>query len=397
MRKIISVFITAFWLLTNVSAQNPAIQNMVDAVDLDALKYTVRSLSGEIPVEINGITDTIFSRHYLQPGNEKAFQWLKAGLQELGYEIDSMNFRVAGKNLFAKKVGTQRPKQFVMLGAHYDCNPSGLIAPGADDNASGVAAVLEAARIMKDESFPYTIVFALWDEEEIGLIGSSAYVPSIGADNDTLLGYVNLDMIGWDGNDDGIVEINVRNIAQSVALGDLAVKCNTDYSIGLVPKVINPGPGSTDFATFWNGGHTAMGINEVYYDVDNYPYYHTTADSLGQFNLEYFLKCTKLALATVAELATETSISLNAKDYFVQSREMVVYPNPAKDVFYLRLNNAVNEIQTIRILDVSGQVQMELRNVPLTTSVPVQNLASGIYIIQIETDRAVFVEKVLKL
>lgn len=397
MRKILPVFITVLCILANVSAQNPAIQSMVDAVNLDALKYTVRSLTGEIPVEVKGVTDTIFSRHYLQSGNEKAFQWLKTELQNMGYEIDSMNFRVAGKNLFAKKTGTQRPKQFVMLGAHYDCNPSGPIAPGADDNASGVAAVLEAARIMKDETFPYSVIFAFWDEEEIGLIGSSAYVPSIGADNDTLLGYVNLDMIGWDGNGDGIVEINTRNIAQSVTLGNIAVQCNTDYSIGLVPKVINPGPSSTDFAPFWNGGHTAIGINEVYYDVDNYPYYHTTADSLGQFNLEYFLKCTKLALATVAELATETSIILNAKDYYVQSRDFIIYPNPTGDVFYLKSNLPVNEIQHIRVLDVSGKVQIELRNVPLTTPVSTQKLSSGVYIIQIETDKAVFVEKVLKL
>lgn len=382
----------------HVSAQKPEVENILHAVHIDSLMKYVRQLSGEEIVAINGEDERIMSRHYLQPGNELAYQFIKTELERHGYKVDSMLFRISGKNILGIKEGTIHPKQYVLLGAHYDSYPAGLLAPGADDNASGVAAVLEAARVFKDESFPYTIVLGLWDEEEIGLLGSKAYVQSIGSDNDTLLGYINLDMIGWDGDDDGLVEINVRSVANSLKIAEVAQKCNDDYSIGLNLQVINPGPNSSDFASFWSGGYSAIGINEVYYGADANPYWHSVGDTLGNFNIDYFFRCTKLALGIIAEIAGDRSGSVvGVRDYQAQNNGVLVYPNPFSSVFYVQPEKNNTAITRITIVDISGKICHEEHFSAAQVAAVSVDLPSGIYLLQVETENSVHIQKMIKL
>ncbi len=79
------------------------------------------------------------------------------------------------------------PDEKYMICAHYDT----VADHCADDNASGTAIVMEAARILHNYEFPYTIVYALWDQEEIGLIGSSYYAQQAASNNDQILGVLN--------------------------------------------------------------------------------------------------------------------------------------------------------------------------------------------------------------
>ncbi len=72
-------------------------------------------------------------------------------------------------------------------------------ARGADDNASGTSAVLKVAQILSQTSTPYTIIYALWDEEEIGLFGSVHYARQAFQSGENNLGVINVDMIGWMG------------------------------------------------------------------------------------------------------------------------------------------------------------------------------------------------------
>ena len=69
----------------------------------------------------------------------------------------------------------RKPNQQIIICAHFDSKPYSGPAPGADDNGSGTSAVLEAARILSKYKTDYTIIYALWDNEEIGLRGSAYY------------------------------------------------------------------------------------------------------------------------------------------------------------------------------------------------------------------------------
>src|SRR5690606_20146741 len=92
-------------------------------------------------------------------------------LEGLGFTVERHAY-ATGVNVIGVREGTSEPQRRVLVGAHYD-HIAGCA--GADDNASGVAGALEAARVLAMASFPRTLVVACWDEEERGLIGSRAY------------------------------------------------------------------------------------------------------------------------------------------------------------------------------------------------------------------------------
>jgi len=241
--------------------------------------------------------------------------------------LDEIEMDSVLKNLIGTLRGDQFPEQMLIIGAHYDNRPNTEVAPGADDNASGTAAVLEAARVFSDFSFPYTLVFCLWDEEEQGLIGSKAYTAQAAANEKQIIGYINVDMLGWDSNDDHVADIHVRPVAQSIDLANKAIMVDSIYEIGLDIHLVNPGITASDHSPFWNEGYSAIAIAEEY-DNDFNPFWHSTADSLGQFNIPFYEKVVRLALATLAECAlTETTVSTS--DNLLEERfKIQIYPNP---------------------------------------------------------------------
>src|SRR5690606_36063304 len=105
--------------------------------------------------------------------------------------------------------------------------------------------------------------------------------------------------------------------------------------IGLQPVIINPGPNASDFYSFWAFDYTSVGINEVYYDVDDNPYWHTIEDKADKINEAYFLKCAQLALVTLLETANDTSLVVSVKDRRVKN-EVFVYPNPFEKEIFLK-------------------------------------------------------------
>jgi hypothetical protein len=228
--RILIVFLLVVVRTTISSAQDTRILQLLQQYNSDSVQMEIKKLSGEMPLSINGQAVTIQSRLYNNAGNENTFKYCKERFTKWGYTVGQQTFSNLGKNFFAVKTGSQFPDRVCMIGAHYDDVPTGAIAPGADDNASGVAAVMEIARLLATTDFPNTIVLALWDEEELGLIGSSAYT-SGNVHGDEFLGYINLDMIGWDGNDDHKAELHVRPIGNSLQLADLVLKAKSDYNI----------------------------------------------------------------------------------------------------------------------------------------------------------------------
>jgi hypothetical protein len=394
--KIGSVFLLLLFIFINeLKAQNPDIQAIINNIHIDSLVKTVQEISGEIPVIINGVTNTISSRSYSNLGNELAFQYLKSRFQNIGYEVDSQKYSSSGKNLWAIKLGTKNPKRVVILGAHYDSRPYSGLAPGADDNGSGIAAVLEAARVLKNIDLPYTIILALWDEEELGLIGSKAYAPSVESNNDTLLGYINLDMIAWDGNQDDSVEINIRPIANSLKLLDDVIFCNSEYNIGVHLKIKNPGSSDSDFASFWNNNLSAIGINEEY-SGDLNPNWHTSNDLLEFFNLDYFLKCSRLAIATLIKTASSESTTVDITENSKSQKEFIIYPNPFSDILNLKFENNTSS-KKITLLDISGKVIFEINTSQNQLNFPASTIPSGIYILKIETRNQSYSKKLIKL
>lgn len=298
MKKFVTLFLLLFSFHQGMAQTSPLVQQVINNVSIDSLTKFVNELSGEVPVIVNGQQVTITSRYYNTATNDEAADFIKAKFESYGLQAYDQNFSY-GRNVYAVQPGTIHPDQYFIICAHYDDMPSYGLAPGADDNGSGTAGVIEAARVLKDYNFEYTVIYAVWDAEELGLLGSAYYASNTTLD---ILGVINMDMIAWDSNNDNVAEIHTKNVANSIALKDSMVMVNSGYSVGIQPVIINPGIGASDHASFWNNGYSAILLIEDYYNDFN-QYYHTSNDLISHYNFPYFEKCSKLCIGTLATMA----------------------------------------------------------------------------------------------
>ena len=308
MKKIILCLLLLFGSQTILHSQSPIIQTIINQTNIDSLIYFVKELSGEVSTIIGGSPYTILSRNKNQPGNNMAANYIKQKLDSYGLVTYDQWWSGTGRNVYGVQLGSLYPNKQYIICAHFDDMPSGTTAPGADDNASGTAAVIEAARIFSQYNSKYTIIYALWDEEEQGLIGSAYYAQQAALAGDSIMGVINMDMIAYDSDNDNVGEIHIQNYGNSISLKDNMVQVNTTYSVGVTPSIINPGTTASDQASFWNHGYGALLLIEEYYGGDFNAYYHTTSDKILYFNQPYYHKMSRLSLGTVATLADLTEI-----------------------------------------------------------------------------------------
>ncbi len=170
------------------------------------------------------------------PGNQEACLYLKDILEDMGL---SVSVQGKYKNVVGELSGIKTPEKIYIIGAHYDHLEGDM--PGGDDNASGVAAVCEAARVLSQYRFESTIRFICFNAEEDGLKGSWDYVKSkVLAKEEKVIGMINLDLILRPGSDvDSLsvidVEVETRNsLAPFEAWVNLYQQVTHDY----VPSLI---------------------------------------------------------------------------------------------------------------------------------------------------------------
>ncbi len=309
MKRILRFAFISFLVLSNQSfSQLPVVQSVINKTNIDSLMFRVQELSGEVQTIIGGTPYTIVSRNKYQPGNDMAANYIKQKLESYGLTTYDQWFSGTGRNVYGVQLGTLYPNKQYIICAHYDNMPSGSVAPGADDNGSGTCAVLEAARIFTQYESEYTIIYALWDEEEQGLVGSAYYALQAYNAGDSIMGVLNMDMIAYDSDNDFIAEVHTRSIANSNALKDLMISTNTLYNLGANLNTINPGSGASDQASFWNRGYGAILLIENYYGGDFNAYYHTVNDLISHYNPAYFFRLSKLTFATLATLTNLVEI-----------------------------------------------------------------------------------------
>jgi hypothetical protein len=242
-----------------------------------------------------------------RPGgrNDVATYYLRRTLETFGLDtvlVDTHSTRPEVLNVIGVKEGVVDPDRLYVLSAHYDGRPD---IPAADDNASGTAAVIEAARILANVETRYTILFALFDTEEFGLLGSRDFAQRMLDAGEDIAGVINLDMIAWDGDDDHEFEIH-PDFASSFLANEI-VKITKEAGLDLIPRLEYPGVRASDHYAFWERGYPGVLLIEENRGGDFNPYYHQPGDTLGNFNLAYFHEMSKLALAVAASYAADSS------------------------------------------------------------------------------------------
>lgn len=285
----------------NRTLKSEAILEVANEINIDTLTTFVKELSGEVPILLNGNYQYIYTRYKESPDNNKAEDYLQNKFEKYNLIVENQNFSETGRYVIATQPVILHPEKKYIICAHYDIMPEEGRAPGADDNASGVAAVIEAARIISNIDCNYTISYILWDEEEQGVVGSTYYASLAQSSEEDIKGVIDMDMIGWDSDYDNKACILVHDVANSIALANKMKDMNIQCSIGINLVIIKPGRGS-DSRSFWQHGFSAIGLAEDYFGDMNV-HYHTSDDKIEHFNIAYFYRCTKAAITTLAHLA----------------------------------------------------------------------------------------------
>jgi hypothetical protein len=198
------------------------------------------------------------------------------------------------------------PGKYLILCAHYDSRMSTLsdstaAAPGADDNASGVSALLEIARVLRSIDTSYSIRFAAFSGEEQGLVGATAYAAWANAMGMQIPLLINLDMIGHPENPATPTIIVERDVGNDVSANDAAsqafaaqmTQAAADYTT--IQTALGP-IYSSDYMPFEHFGYVCIG---AYDGADTAPFYHTANDTIDKVDMGFCTEVARMVAATV--------------------------------------------------------------------------------------------------
>ncbi|MCK4351387.1 MAG: M20/M25/M40 family metallo-hydrolase, partial [Candidatus Krumholzibacteria bacterium] len=227
----------------------------------------------------------------------------------------------------ARLGGTGALEGIFLITAHYDAIASrdegwfdswrSHPAPGANDNGTGVAALLELARLLEPYELPFDVGFILFSAEEIGSIGSADFVDSLlQGEADEILGVLNFDMIGYSepGSPPGVL---VMSNLHSGWLADLAIQSFEHFDQSLVTMLYRPAVPYYDHKSFWNRSISAITFSEPYSEDYRiiFPYYHTEMDTIGRIDFDQVERITEAAGNFLVELSdSEGECAMLASD-----------------------------------------------------------------------------------
>lgn len=273
---------------------------------------TVRQLINTIST--NDLTNTVNSmsnfhnRYYSVQTGVDASQWLKNYWQQIAssrtdISVDYFSHSWAQSSVIVTIPGNEKADEIVVIGGHLDSinqsNPSNGRAPGADDNASGIAVLSEVLRaiVVNDYKPQRTIKIMGFAAEEVGLRGSKAIASAYKSQGKNVLGMVQFDMTGNHGSSDDIVMMtDYTNAAQNQFLGQLI----DTYLPALTYGFDQCGYGCSDHASWYQQGFAAsMPFESRMADIN--PLIHTANDS--SFDADHATKFAKLAVSYLAEMA----------------------------------------------------------------------------------------------
>ena len=299
-------------------------------LDNDVVSLLDQVLLNNIKIKLNYLS-SFHNRHSKSTHINKVADWLMDEFNNIGYhdvyfdnykaQIDNCSYNL--KNVICTKEGNYN--KYILICAHYDTilnvNVEDAVsrAPGANDNASGVSAILEIARILYNQpQMNYGIQFILFSGEEQSLLGSEHHAQYVKENGIEIFRLINLDMIGNPFLGPGIVIVEVDNYDDkddkcrynkvkendnvSIECGKLMAKMSmyTDLQPPLIKHIYG-----SDYEHFEAKGHIVIGAYDGSAEEDKNPHYHSATDTPDLINWNYLASVTKMVLATIIALQKE--------------------------------------------------------------------------------------------
>ena len=266
------------------------IEKLVREVSSDSIESHVRALTG------------FMTRYSYADSCSSAGQWIHDKFQSFGvdasfhyYDWDGNNWR----NVIGTIPGKSDSTVIAIICGHFDSiseDPWNL-APGAEDNGSGTATVIETARVLSKEDHEYTLRFICFSGEEQGLRGSYYYVTEAFLRGDNIIAAMNFDMVGY--TDDFHYDLSARYDSNSIWLGNMMTAASRFSKLELYPSHYSSP--SSDHWYFQQYGYPATFSVHIS-RAHGYPFYHSIYDTAGNLNPDFLAEVTKMGVASMAML-----------------------------------------------------------------------------------------------
>lgn len=397
------------------------IQALVDQVDSSRLKDDL--------IFIEGIRHrTAGAAHLEEVKDMIEMRFVENGLETHRQEFNYGNYLAA--NIIGRMIGTESEGTVYIHDGHFDSVSN---APGADDNGSAVAGVLEALRVLSPYASKKTIKFIGFDLEETGLTGSAKYVQSGILPGETIAGVVNHEMIGYYTEEPHTQELPsgfeilfpavVSQLAADEFRGNFISNVGGGFSsdlanafasaaaqyvpelkvVTLQPSIFVPDLARSDHASFWQANIPAIMLTDgAEYRNHNY---HTPGDTVGTLNFTFMHNVVKAAVATLAELAEVQHATTwwGDTEFFTNVDELAacgfkISPNPASNSFLFQWNNCAIGTLQLSLLDINGKSVFQKQISPTEagqTLLEVKDLPNGQYFFQAKSGNKKWSEKVV--
>jgi len=382
---------------THRNSIDTAMNTFLEEINPDSIKATIQWLQN-------------YGTRYARDTNHKSIAiWLQQKFISLGYQntiLDSFLLIIHNNypgfytedttwqyNVIATLEGNVYPDSICIAGGHYDSMSDsafyGKAAPGADDDASGVAAAIEIARVFKKINLrpALTIKFIAFAAEEVmgyGSCGSQYYATRADSLGEKIKFFANNDMIAYEPSATNW-HADFYCFSGMDWMKNQAVSACNQYT-DITPNIINQNcPGDAYF--FFHRGFQTLHFFE---DVFN-PYYHTINDVVEHLNMPYCAEMTKITMAILINEA-HAVVGIN-EPMAGLNPSLKIYPNPASNSMYIQ--NSLQEEVKMQIMNSIGEVVLQK---VLTKGINETNLSylkSGIYLIQFRADEGVFQQKLI--
>jgi hypothetical protein len=277
---------------TDPAKTSDSVRTILQNVSPASLESSIRGLQG------------FGTRHWSDANRDSIARWIRARFMGAGVTdvvIDSFQYSSTWqKNVIATIPGSDFTGEEIVLGAHTDATTSTpAVAPGADDNASGVAAILEIARVMKSAGYrpAKTFRFVGFGAEEVGLVGSAEYSAKAKLDGTRIIAMINFDMIAYRPKGMVNTEFTVAWYTNGRSLSSLDSSMARTYTT-LVPVMSTSVSSRSDSYSFSKDGFPAV----FNFDGGTSVAYHTVRDIVDSLDLAYAAEIVRCGFATALTL-----------------------------------------------------------------------------------------------
>ncbi len=295
---------------------------LVDRASQSLFEQRVRELSGELSFELDGVTQTVDDRNTCRDEHLLAALYLEDRFEALGWLVSRQAFDMTGgtfcpgtgtRNIVAKRPGTTLADEIIVVGAHYDSiaiDGDRGPAPGAEDNASGTAALLVLAEIFRHYEMKRTVHLVAFGGEEQGLLGSFRYVQQAAANGWNINGAIILDMVSAHGPN---YRIDIEGEDNIPAAADLAA------FMQIMDDNVNdasPNLGTVQTFNSFGSDHVPFQMSNIpaflliESDWASYAPYHTVGDTFDKLDTTLGLDVIRAVASTLAETTGPTPRSV---------------------------------------------------------------------------------------